>query len=250
MKKISVLIIVLYFSYGLMAQTSGVINFTETIKLHMEMPGQDPEMMKKIPQTHSVQKVLYFQGGESLYKNNLGNQDLEVNNNDQHGGEIRMVMKSPENTLYADVKNNVMINSQEFFGKLFLINGENKKQLWKITGEQKTLLDYTCVKAMLQDTTNTVAWFTTKLPANMGPNGFTGLPGMIMMVDIDNGERIYVASKIELRDLAEGEMTKPEKGKKVSGEEFEKIKKEKMEEMGAVQGKGGTFKVMIREERN
>lgn len=82
----------------------GVINFTETIKLHMEMPGQDPEMMKKIPQTHSVQKVLYFQGGESLYKNNLGNQDLEVNNNDQHGGEIRMVMKSPENTLYADVK--------------------------------------------------------------------------------------------------------------------------------------------------
>ena len=77
MKKISVLIIVLYFSYGLMAQTSGVINFTETIKLHMEMPGQDPEMMKKIPQTHSVQKVLYFQGGESLYKNNLGNQDLE-----------------------------------------------------------------------------------------------------------------------------------------------------------------------------
>ncbi|MBK8278734.1 MAG: GLPGLI family protein [Saprospiraceae bacterium] len=140
-----------------------------------------------MPQTHSVQKVLYFQGGESLYKNNLGNQDLEVNNNDQHGGEIRMVMKSPENTLYADVKNNVMINSQEFFGKLFLINGENKKQLWKITGEQKTLLDYTCVKAMLQDTTNTVAWFTTKLPANMGPNGFTGLPGMIMMVDIDNG---------------------------------------------------------------
>ena len=53
-----------------------------------------------------------------------------------------------------------------------------------------------------------------------------------------------------IRDLAEGEMTKPEKGKKVSGEEFEKIRKEKMEEMGAVQGKGGTFKVMIREERN
>ncbi|MBK7373211.1 MAG: hypothetical protein IPJ09_17570 [Saprospiraceae bacterium] len=58
MKKISVLIIVLYFSYGLMAQTSGVINFTETIKLHMEMPGQDPEMMKKYHR-HILYKRFY-----------------------------------------------------------------------------------------------------------------------------------------------------------------------------------------------
>ncbi|MBK8278733.1 MAG: hypothetical protein IPK94_00765 [Saprospiraceae bacterium] len=36
----------------------GVINFTETIKLHMEMPGQDPEMMKKYHR-HILYKRFY-----------------------------------------------------------------------------------------------------------------------------------------------------------------------------------------------
>lgn len=250
MKKISLSFLLLAAVFQLKAQTSGLINFTETIKLHMQMEGADAEMMKKMPQSHSIQKALLFNGSESVYKNFAGNQDLEVNNNNGQGGEVRMVMKSPESTLYSDTKNNVMINSQEFFGKTFLISGENKKRQWKITGEQKTLLDYPCMKAILQDTTNTIAWFTTKLPANMGPNGFIGLPGTILMLDIDNGERVITASKIDLREVKADEIIKPEKGKKVSVEEFDKIKKDKMEEMGGTMGKGGTMKVIIRDERH
>lgn len=250
MKNFCFLAIALCLMNCLTAQTSGMVNFNEVIKLHLDMEGADAEMMKKMPQTHSIQKTLLFNATESVYKNQVGNQDLDINNQNENGGEVRMIMKSPESTLYADTKNNVMINSQEFFGKQFLVSGENKKRMWKITAEQKSILDYPCMKAVLQDTTNTIAWFTTKLPANMGPSGMTGLPGMILMYDIDNGERVTTASKVELRELKTGEISIPDKGKKVSVEEFDKIRADKMKEMGGTMGKGGTFKVMIRDDRH
>lgn len=250
MKKINIISAFLFAVLSLHAQTSGVINYTETIKLHIEMPGQDPEMMKKIPQTHSVQRSLIFKGSESVYKNQVGNQDLDINNQAENGGEVRMVMKSPESTMYSDTKTNAMINSQEFFGKTFLITGEIKKRQWKITGEQKSILDYPCMKAVLQDTTNTIAWFTTKLPANLGPNGMSGLPGTILMVDIENGERVVTATKITPRDVTANELTKPDKGKKVTVEEFDKIKADKMKESGATMGKGGTMRVIVNQERH
>ena len=67
------------------------------------------------------------------------------------------------------------------------------------------------------------------------------------MVDMDNGARVYTASKIELRELKEGEISIPTKGKEVTAEEFDKIKKEKMAEMGGTVGKGGNMRVVIRQ---
>ena len=233
---------------NLFAQKSGVIQFTEAIKLQMDVQGADPEMMKKIPQMHSVPKTLIFNGKESIYKNVDKNSDLELSNESDNGSQFKMVVKTPESTLYNDLENKKMIHSQEFFGKQFLIKGDIKKQTWKIAGESKTLLDYVCQKAILQDTSNAVvAWFTTKLPANLGPGNFSGLPGAILLVDMDNGARVYTASKIELRELKDGEISIPTKGKEVTAEEFEKIKKEKMAEMGGTVGKGGNMRVVIRQ---
>ncbi|MEP7266780.1 MAG: GLPGLI family protein [Saprospiraceae bacterium] len=247
MKKILFLLLVFSFQCAF-GQSSGVINFSEAIKLQLDMQGGDAEMMKKIPQFHSVQKTLFFNDKESLYKNADKNTDLEVSNN-EGGNDMKFVVKSPESILYNDLANTKMVNSQEFFGKQFLVKGDMTKRMWKITGESKILLDYTCQKAILQDTANeVVAWFTTKLPANLGPQSYTGLPGAILLVDIDNGQRIITANKIEIRELKSDEITIPTKGKVVTPEEFEKIKKDKMEEMGGTMGKGGTMRIMIRQD--
>lgn len=248
MKNLFLVCLVAIANLYISAQTSGVIQFTEGIKLQMDIQGADAEMMKKIPQMHNVNKTLVFNANESVYKNADKNTDLEMNNTGDNGSQMKMVIKMPESTLYNNLQNKKMIHSQEFFGKQFLIKGDIKKQTWKIAGESKTLLDYVCQKAILQDTSNVVvAWFTTKLPPNLGPGNYSGLPGAILMVDMDNGSRIYTASKIDLRDLKEGEITVPTKGKEVTAEEFDKIKKEKMAEMGGTMGKGGNMKVVIRQ---
>ena len=249
MKK-SIAIFMLLSCLDLFGQKSGNIDFIEAVKFQIDIPESNKELMKNMPQSHSIKKVLFFKGQETIYKERAGNEDLEVTNENE-GNQINFVMKTPESTLYSDLKNKTMVHSQEFFGKHFLVTGDLKKYTWKITGEQKTLLDMVCQKAILQDTAqNVIAWFTTQLPIGGGPNGFTGLPGMILSLDIDDGSRVITAEKIVYRDLLPEELVKPDKGKQMGVEEFEKMKKEKMKEMGAVNGKGGAMKIMIREERH
>ncbi|HNR07087.1 MAG TPA: GLPGLI family protein [Saprospiraceae bacterium] len=241
-----ILNLLLFLPIWLQAQEAGVIHFTETVKLQIELDEGSRPMMNNLPQSHSVKKILLFKGKESLYKNDTGNEDLDVSNS-EGGGEIRMVMRNPESILYTDLAANSIVHSQEFFGKQFLITGAPQKRSWKITSEQKTLLDMTCQKAVLQDTSmQVVAWFTTQIPAAFGPNGYSGLPGAILSMELDKGIRTITATKIEFREVSPEEIVKPDKGKKVSTEEFEKIRKEKMAEMGAVNGGGGTMKIMIR----
>jgi len=250
MKKLITAVILISSCFQLFGQKSGNIDFIEAVKLQIDIPDQDKEMMKKIPQTHSIKKVLIFNGQEAIYKERGGNEDLEISN-ENDGNEMRVVMKTPESTLYTDLKTKSMIHSQEFFGKHFLVTGNIKKFMWKITGEQKTLLDMVCQKAVLQDTAQkVVAWFTAQLPIGLGPNGYNGLPGMILSLDIDDGARVITAEKIVYRDLLPEEISKPEKGKPIGVEEFEKVKKEKMKEMSAINGKGGAMKIMIRDERH
>lgn len=247
MKKIIISVFVIASFQLIYAQTSGTIVFSEARKLNINIEGASEEMLKKIPKTHAINKVLVFTAKESIYKNVDKSNDIEMNSNSD-GAEMRMVFKVPESNLYNDHANGKMIHSQDLMDKLFLVKGDIKKKQWKITGESKLLLDYTCQKAILQDTASKVeAWFTTKLPANLGPQNFNGLPGAILMVDINSGEQTITASKIELRALNEGEIVMPTKGKEVTAEEFEKIKKEKMAEMNMSNGGSGGSRVIIRQ---
>jgi hypothetical protein len=60
------------------------------------------------------------------------------------------------------------------------------------------------------------------------------------------GDRTVVADKVELKAVDVKLIEKPSKGKTVTREEFNKIRDDKMKEMGAEPGGGGTMKVIIR----
>ena len=49
-------------------QKSGIIHYKENIKLNIDF-GDNPEMAKMMPTSQSVDKALYFNQNESLYKN-------------------------------------------------------------------------------------------------------------------------------------------------------------------------------------
>jgi len=126
-----------------------------------------------------------------------------------------------------------------------------KKYKWKMTGEQKSILDYPCMKATYEkDSTTVVAWFTPQIPVSAGPSRYTGLPGMILEMEFNDGERKVVATEVELKALEKDIIVAPKKGKKVTQEEYEKIQEEKMKELeqefgGSSSGSGGT-RIIIR----
>lgn len=48
---------------------------------------------------------------------------------------------------YKNIKTNTFIQSQEFYGKVFLVKDTLKAIAWKISAESKTIGNYTCFKA-------------------------------------------------------------------------------------------------------
>ena len=62
---------------------------------------------------------------------------------------------------------------------------------------------------------------------------------MILKLDRNDGEIIIEAKNVELKKLDKKAIKAPKKGKKVTQEEFEKIRDEKIKEMEAEMGGGG-----------
>ena len=237
-----------FFSFA--QQTEGEVVYTETVKLTIDLPDDmDEEMKKMIPSSQSFTKSLKFNEKASLYDDwEAGeNEDLNISH-ESEGMEFNFKMQRPENIYYSDLENSTFINSRDFFGRMFLINGDAKKYAWKMTGEQKKISDYVCQKATCTNGDDIIiAWFTPQISVSSGPNGYSGLPGLILEMDINNGERTITPFKIELKELDKKAIAAPDKGKKMSQEEFDKIEAEKMKEMDAeMGGSGGGIKMIIR----
>ena len=82
------------------------------------------------------------------------------------------------------------------------------------------------------------AWFTPMIPVKNGPGEYAGLPGLILELNIDR--TTMLCSKIVLNPKEADKIEKPSTGKEVSREDYNKIVKEKTEEMREnFRGSGG-----------
>jgi GLPGLI family protein len=154
--------------------------------------------------------------------------------------------------VYKNIAEHKMIDSRDFMQKQFLITGEPKERKWKIGAKQKEILGYNCMEATckVDSATSVVAWFTPQLQISNGPSDYQGLPGMILQIDINDGLRMITATEVKLEDVDTSVIVAPTKGKEVTSEEFEKIRAEKMKEMGMDHGgpggPGGQHMMIIR----
>ena len=126
----------------------------------------------------------------------------------------------------------IVIKEFEFAGQQFLIKNETDKKKWKLTNEKMSIEGYTCYKAIKKEKIegnwgskeiDIIAWYTPEIPINFGPDGYAGLPGLI--VQIEKGKIITYLKKIEFTDK-EIEIKEPTKGKKVTQEEFDAFVKQ------------------------
>ena len=166
---------------------------------------------------------------------------------------------------YKNVKGNQLVQSQEFYGKLFLVKDELQAIKWEMGSETKQIGQYMCFKATASVPTNELtwfdfswarlrqstpdtaedgateaaepvvemteieAWYTPQIPVAHGPAEYWGLPGLIL--EVSAGNTTMLCSKIVMNPDVKLKIEAPEKGKVITKAEYQVTVTEKMQEM-------------------
>lgn len=219
MSTLIVLSSMVLYSQNLIVEYNLKIDISEKLK---EIKNPIVRNMVKKEMGKPIKYELTSSNGISTYK------QMEVDNNsDNSNATIKINSNS---ILYKNQKSQLLIEQREYKSRLFLIKEQLKKYDWEITNEKVKIGDYICTKALLKkDDYQVTAWFAQDIPVNEGPFDYYGLPGLIMKL-ID-GVGTYEVAKIS-PTKENLNIKEPTKGRKVTKEEFEKMKerKEKNEE--------------------
>jgi GLPGLI family protein len=163
---------------------------------------------------------LFFNANQSIY-----NADKDDTNSD--GGYAWR-----KNTLVYErnFEKESKIDMEEMLGKTYLIQDSLQALKWRILNEIKDVNGYICMKAETTDPIKEqkiVAWFAQDIPVSAGPERYHGLPGLILEIDINNGECIIEAKKVEFKDVSKDLILPKLKGKKITeNERNQMIKKQ------------------------
>lgn len=236
-------IIILFFSsvlstLALSQNNQGQIVFEEKINIWKNLPPEMAAMKDQIPEFRTSKSELLFTSEETLYKPKKRTEEELEKQRERRAGEGRRGRRGRrggrgnKSITYSNLKEGYTKSAQEFFGKKFLITGEPKSYKWKLTGKQRQIGEYLCQEATYQDSTIQIkSWFTPMIPVMTGPDNYTGLPGMILHMDFDDGSRTITAIDISLAEIDQSLFVEPTEGKEITAEEFKKVQEEKMKEM-------------------
>lgn len=163
---------------------------------------------------------------------------------------------------YKNVKEQIVTQSQEFYGKKFLVKDKLPNFNWVMGTESKQVGNYICFKATamipkseltwydfswsdLRNTDNTEsseefketeepmieveAWYTPQIPVSQGPLEYWGLPGLIL--EVSTGNTTILCSKIVINPQTKLEIAAPEKGKEITKTYYRETIQIKMVEM-------------------
>lgn len=234
MKKIIIAIILLSAIPGWMnAQqfiTRGRIEFERKINVHKQIEGNGDwvqELKKQIPQYNVTYFNFYFDGDKSVYKPGRDNPD---NRNPNGWGQG----PAQENVVYTDYTTQSVIAQKQVFENLYLIQDSMRKIEWKYTTDTRKIAGFNCRKAtgIIMDSVFIFAFFTDEIMVTGGPEGFSGLPGMILGIAIPRIHTTWFATKLELVDVAAKDLAAPVKGKKTNIPELEKSLQKSLKDWG------------------
>lgn len=242
---------------GAQAQTNTPLTKGRIVYEQLNKGGKANVTINGVQQTFDrpdrTQKMeLLFNSDESL-RRMLESDDRPDTEIGQPGGaSFRTVSFSgADNIMYHKFSAQKKTEQREMVGKKWLIEDSITKNNWKLTGESKTILGYTCqqattsafIKTMrmqlnngqmerteVPDTVKVEVWFATAIPVPGGPEYQGQLPGMILEANVRNGQTVYKAVEISPK-VKEEEIKEPKSGTKVTQKEFKKQVDEQMKMM-------------------
>lgn len=227
--------VIIIFTASKAQITSGTFTYEQVTQMNIALPD-GIELPDGFPTENRVEKMLTFNQEESIYKN-APTVEPEVNEMKTEGLHFKVKMETPDEQFYKNIVEGKSVEKRSLLDRDFLIEDELKTLKWKLTGDQKIILDYTCQKATTKrDTSNVIAWFAPELPIQNGPESYGQLPGMILEVNENNGYRVITATGFSENTE---KIQAPKKGKKISLKAYEKLEAEKMAELRAQYGGSG-----------
>jgi GLPGLI family protein len=177
--------------------------------------------------------VLYYEKGASLFEQ-LSSSPAASNAQSSFSNiNVQVQQMGGGGCYYKNQKKNESVSQEYIMGKAFLIT-EPLSLEWKLSSGEKKVGNYSCKKAV--NDKNVTAWYCPDIPVNDGPYLYQGLPGLILEVEMPT--KTITMQSIELESVIKDKIQAPKTGKKISRDEFNKIRAKKREELGVTGEKG------------
>lgn len=230
-----------------------------------EMRTMAENMMKKM---FEKTFILNFDKAASIYKEE---EKLEApGQGNQPGMRMMSSVLGGGGTYYKNIKSKSYTVDKEFMGKEFLIKDSLTTLKWKMEGETKQIGGYNCFKAtavkpasksdfrnlrpkddkesskkkdsntnlmdqmVMPENVTVTAWYTPEIPVSQGPEGYWGLPGLIL--EVSDGKTTVLCSKVVLNPKDKASIKAASNGKVVSQKEYDETVVKKMEELRQMNG--------------
>jgi GLPGLI family protein len=195
-------------------------------KMNMYRRLQDESMKGMVPEFDSTKTEILFSADESLYRNIKEAEDIR----DQAGQDndrpvVHIRFGGGDDQTYKNYSLEKMIRQRELGPKKYIIEDSFPHQVWKLQSDTQTIGGYLCKKATTkgrQDNPIT-AWYTEEIQSPAGPEDLGGLPGLILKLDINDGEVVFTPLTIDTKGLDKKLVQAPTDGKKISREAFRKM---------------------------
>jgi GLPGLI family protein len=251
----------------------GKISYERKINMHRNLP--DPQMKSMIPEFRTDKYELIFNENASLFRSVVDDEapDPFANAGGGGGGGMRMNFRMPTANTYTDLAKQMQYEERAFFEKEFLIIDSLKQYKWKLSEETKTIAKQLCKKATTMITapqmrmrvsiggggnntdttantprapkeTELVVWYAENIPVSFGPDNYSGLPGVIMEIDQDNGANVITAVEVSAK-YPKKELVAPSKGDKMNRAQFQENMQKLMQNMQRGGGGMGVMNIRV-----
>ena len=200
-------ILLLLLPIGLSAQTrQGVIVYERKIDVHRTL--QDEQMKARVPRFQTGAFEVSFRDSIAVYK--AVPKDEAPDPFDDNTGGAHIVLRfggGNDGVLYRNFGNGRLLEEATLAEKKYIITDTLHQQSWKLSDETATILGHPCKKATTTSTrgARVIAWYTGDIPEPVGPDQYNGLPGAILLLDVDEGAVVFTAKefhdKVDSRDL-------------------------------------------------
>ncbi|MCF6141690.1 GLPGLI family protein [Flavobacterium sp. K77] len=232
-----------------MFEKTFILNFNKTASIYKE-----EEKLEASAQGGGFRMMSSFAGGGGTYYKNV--KDKQYSNDKEFMGKEFMVKDSLTSLNWKMEAETRVIggytcykataikkpSATDFRNMRPRKDDGEKKEGAKPTEEKKTnFLDAVEVPKEIVVT----AWYTPEIPVSQGPEGYWGLPGLIL--EVNDGRTTILCSKVVLNPKDKVEIKAITKGKVVSQKEYDDAVMKKMEEWREMnQGRGGNGGMQIR----
>ena len=253
----------------------GKISYERKINMHRNIP--DPQMKSMIPEFRTDKFELIFNESASLFRSVVDEEAPDpFANAGGGGGGMRMNFRMPTTTTYTDIAKQTQYEERAFFEKEFLIVDSLKQYKWKLSEETKTIAKQLCKKATTMITapqmtmrmnvrmnrggesnadtaakapiklkeTELVVWYAENIPVSIGPDNYSGLPGVIMEMDLDNGATVTTAVEVSSK-YPKKELVQPTKGEKMTRAQFQENMQKLIQDMQKGGGMMGGMRMRV-----